>query len=84
MSVVQQFMIPIKFKPEVITATAGQTIFNLSTITITSSDPDRVLVLINGRKQLQNAFTVASPTQIVMSEGLEVGDEFEVIIISRT
>lgn len=82
MSLVQQFMIRPKLKSQVFTATAGQTIFTLTTIDIPNSDSERCILLIQGKVQPSSAYTVDSTTQITLSEGVEDGDHVEVRVPS--
>jgi hypothetical protein len=82
MSNVLDFMIPVKFKTEEITATAGQTVFTLSTITIPSGDVERCFITINGSKQAATSFTVDSTTQFTLDEGAELNDLVEVTVPS--
>jgi hypothetical protein len=83
MSFVNQFMIPIKLRSEKLTSTADQSVFTLSSITIPNSDPLRVMVNINGKKQPTDAYTINSSTQVTMSENLELNDIVEIIVPSR-
>lgn len=83
MSFVNQFMIPIKLVSEKLTSTDNQSVFNLSSLTIPNSDPTRVMVNINGKKQPTDAYTINSTSQLTMSENLELNDIVEVIIPSR-
>lgn len=83
MSLVNQFMIPIKLRSEKLTSTETQSVFTLSSLTIPNSDPLRVMVNINGKKQPTDAYTVDSTTQITLSESLELNDIVEVIVPSR-
>lgn len=83
MSLVNQFMIPIKLRSEKLTSTETQSVFTLSSLTIPNSDSTRVMVNINGKKQPTDAYTINSTTQITLSESLELNDIVEVIIPSR-
>ena len=76
-------MIPIKLRSEKLTSTETQSVFTLSSLTIPNSDPLRVMVNINGKKQPTDAYTVDSTTQITLSESLELNDIVEVIVPSR-
>lgn len=82
MSSVADFMLPIRLRPEEQSASAGQTIFTLTTIEIPGADEDRVIININGKKQPKTSFTVNSSTQVTMSEALELNDLVEFIIPS--
>ena len=55
MSSVVDFMIPVKLKSEEQNATAGQTVFTLSSIVIPNADEDRLIVNIMGKKQPKTA-----------------------------
>ena len=83
MSSVNQFMIPIKLRSEKLTSTETQSVFTLSSLTIPNSDPLRVMVNINGKKQPTDTYTINSTTQITLSESLELNDIVEVIVPSR-
>ena len=83
MSLVNQFMIPIKLRSEKLTSTETQSVFTLSSLTIPNSDPLRVMVNINGKKQPTDTYTINSTTQITLSESLELNDIVEVIVPSR-
>ena len=63
--------------PEEQTATAGQTVFVLTTITVSSG---KVKVYINGSRQLPSSYTLTNPTTVTFTTGLSAGDEvmFEV------
>lgn len=80
MAVLSDYMAKVKLKSEKLTSIASQTVFTLSTVTIRNSDPDCAFIVINGKKQPQDAYTVDSTTQITLSEGLEVGDVVEVTV----
>ncbi len=82
MSQLSQFLARVKLKSEKLTSTASQTIFTLSSVTIPGPDQESLLVIINGKKQPLDAYTVDSSTQITISEGLEAGDIVEVIVTS--
>ena len=83
MSSIEQFMIPIRFKSERITATAAQSVFNLVSIVLPSTDPQDSIVIINGKRQPQDAYTINTTTQVTMSEALELNDLVEIIIVGR-
>ena len=83
MSSVNQFMIQIKLRSEKLTSTETQSVFTLSSLTIPNSDPLRVMVNINGKKQPTDTYTINSTTQITLSESLELNDIVEVIVPSR-
>jgi len=83
MSTIEQFMIPIFWKTEEITATADQDTFNLTTISIPGSSKERVKIRVNGKKQPDTAYTINSSTQLVTSEPLELNDLLEVEVIER-
>lgn len=82
MSSVVDFMIKPKLKSQTFSATASQTIFTLTTISIPNADQEKSILIINGRTQPYGAYTVDNATQITISEGLEVGDHVEVKIPS--
>lgn len=65
---------------EVQTATVGQTIFTLSSITYITNLPGHLTVRINGKTQPETAYTKTSSTQVTLSEALEGGEtvEFEI------
>lgn len=71
MSNIRDFYPPVTLQRQKFTASASQTIFTLTTISIPNSDPERVIVSINGREQPEDAYTVDSTTQITLSEAME-------------
>lgn len=83
MSVIEQFMMPIKFKSERIVSSAGQSVFTLITVSIPNGDSEQAIVIINGNRQPQDAYTVDSSSQITMSESLELNDLVEIVVIGR-
>lgn len=83
MSVINQFMVKIKYDQEVFTGTAAQTVLTLSTISIPDSDINQSTVIVNGSTQPKSAYTVDSATQITLSEGVEAGDIVAVVVIGR-
>ena len=83
MSNVIDFMIPVKFKREKQTATNGQTLFTLTTITVPNADSERVIVSVNGREQPSDAFIVNSATTLTSSEAMEGGEIVQFTIASH-
>jgi hypothetical protein len=77
-------MIPIKRRSEEITATGGESVITLSTITIPGADSERAVVSVNGKLQPQTSYTVDSATQITLSENLELNDLVEVFVFGRS
>ena len=82
MSSVLDFMLKPKFKSQVFSATASQTIFTLTTIAIPDADQEKSMFIVNGKEQPYSAYTVDSATQVTASEGLEAGDHVEVKVVS--
>jgi len=80
MSNVRDFYVPVKFRNQKFTATASQTIFNLTTISVPNSDSERLMVTIDGQKQPVDAYTINSPTQVTISVAMEGGEEVEFIV----
>lgn len=82
MSSVLDFMLKPKLKSQVFSATASQTVFTLTSISIPDTDQEKSILIVNGKTQPYGAYTVDSSTQITISEGLEAGDHVEVKIPS--
>lgn len=82
MSNIIDFLTPVRFKSQALTATASQTVFTLTTITMPNSDQERTFLTVNGIKQPYSAYTVDSTTQFTLSEGAEVGDVVEMTVPS--
>jgi len=61
------------------TATAGQTVFTFSGFT--NSDSTRLMVFVNGSKQLHSSYTKTT-TNITLSEGLNAGDIVEIYYLN--
>ena len=80
MSNIRDFYTPVKLRRQKFTATASQTIFNLTTVTIPNSDSERLLMMIDGQQQPSDAYTINSPTQVTISESMEGGEEVEFIV----
>jgi hypothetical protein len=82
MSNVLDFMLKPKFKSQVFTATAGQTVFVLTTITIPDADQEKSILIVNGKEQPYSAYTINSSTQFSIPEGVELNDHVELKIVS--
>lgn len=82
MSSVVDFMIKPKLKSQVFTATASQSVFTLTTITIPDADQEKSILIINGKEQPYSSYTVDSSTQITVSGGVELDDHVELKIVS--
>jgi hypothetical protein len=82
MSNLRDFLAPCRYNEETLTATAGQTVLTLSSISIPGGNTRRVLLFINGTRQNVGAYTVDSPTQITVSEALELNDKVIVTVSS--
>lgn len=80
MAVLSDYIAKVRFKSQKFSAIASQTVFTLSTVSINNGDPEYAIVMINGKKQPPDAYTVNSSTQITTSEGLELNDVLEVIV----
>lgn len=83
MSNLSQFLMPIKLSRQTLVASASQTIFNLTTITIPNSDPKRVIVEISGLTQPEGSYTINSPTQVTLSESMEGGESVNFTVPTR-
>jgi len=61
------------------TATANQTVFTFSGFT--NADSTRLVILINGIKQLHSSYTKTT-TNITLSKGLTAGDIVEIYYLN--
>lgn len=73
MSLYSEFLPKLRAKTEEQSATASQTVFNLSTLSYEVGSGDLVVV-INGKTQPRTSYTETSSTVVTLSEGLESGD----------
>jgi hypothetical protein len=74
---------PVGFVVEEQTATAAQTVFNLTLISYTVG-ANTLRVFINGVRQYPSSYSETNTTRVTFSAGLEVGDKvlFEVLSLS--
>lgn len=82
MSSVLDFMIKPKFKSQVFTATASQSVFVLTTVEIPDSDQEKTILIVNGKEQPYSSYTVNSTTQFSIPEGVELDDHVELKIVT--
>lgn len=74
---------PIGFQVEKVTATAGQTVVNFSSITYTVGG-STLMVFINGVYQDPSSYTETDEDTITLSAGMDLNDVLSVVVLSLT